>query len=510
MPSFFRLQAAMYLKRAAILLAVLVVAALLYFSLLGGDWKKTRESLTFWKSKPQTEEPFLDTKEKQDFGSFEEFLARSNQQQLIGRLEDLEVEPNDNMAVHLDNQKKKIRIADKLIEMKDDPQAEKYGIQTKLTSLRMREIFKFDNGVSSEVTVAELIEFAEEHLTSAEPDIEIQAQLGQLVGLLIGEFVRADEPDFTMPPRLLSMFTDISKQNINDLTVSTELFELLERIYVHTPASQNKQYIESFRDIYSKSENENLTKLSALIAQKLNESEFELVNIFDSVESEQLESAEKLRAQISDALELPTISEQGYGRLFSGIRDITRLRQFEVAAELTRKLQSRVEKEPGLKRLVDINAMYLNQLELAGKEFDFTGVVSMADRPFSIRFPDADLKAVLFMTHQTFEQADKTMFEMLKIAGQRVTTQKFCISAVFLDPGTFTQATEGIRKASEAVSNVDFCRVDIQSEDGQKLMERISLLWSPMLILLDRENKVVGINVTQADFEKDFFELSGN
>lgn len=510
MTSFFRLQAVLYLKRAGILLAVLGGTVLLFLVFQGGDWKKTKEALAFWKSKPQTRKNFSKSEEDQELGSFEEFLTRSSQQQLIFRLKELEAAPIENLAVHLDNQAQRIQIADKLIKMKNDPESQKFGILSKLTALRMLEVFKYDNAVSREDSVSELVEFTEQHLTSTESDIETQARLGQLAGLVINNLASADEPDFALDPRLFDMFTALSKQNVNDLKISTELLELLERIYVKTPASEHKRYVENFRDIYSESENENLVEMSALIGQKLNESEFELVNIFDSVESLRLEAAEKLRVQISDALELPAISELGYNRLFEGIRGIVRIRQFEMATKLSEKLYSRLKKEPGLKNEAVVSGKYLKQLQLTGKEFDFTGVFTIAGEPFSTRFPDADLKAVLFTTHRTFKQSDEVLFEMLKIAGGHVDSEEFCVTTIYLDPGTVAEASEGIHKASETVSKVDFCRVDIESEDGKKLLERIAILWSPMLLLLDRDNKVVGINVRPADFEKDFFELSGN
>jgi len=507
MPSFYWLQAKLYLKRAAIVLVVLLVTTVLYFSLQLGQWQKTKQTLGL--SDTKTDETVLETETVQEQGSFEEFLTRASSQQLIDRSTALEDEQYANLVVHLDNQKKKIQIAEKLIEMKDDPRSENYGILTKLTTLRMRELFKFDNDFSSDDSLAELVDFSVEHLTSTEPDIQLQAKLGQLAGLLIGEFLRAEEPGFSMPPELLNKFKAMSKQNVDDMTVATELFEYLKRINIFIPALQNKQFVESFRDIYGESENENLVVLSDRIAQNLNESEFELENIFDSVDSSQLEAAEKLRGQISAALDLPTISEQGYARLFTGMRDIARVRQYEIATELSEKMQAKIENDPELKNLADINAKFLIQLEMVGKEFDFTGVVTMADVPFSIRFPNAELKAVVLMTHQTFKQSDQLIYDMMRIANHHVKRRNFCVTAVYLDPGNIAAATESVRKAAELIKSVDFCRVDMESEEGKKFDERLSLLWPPMLVLLDRENKVVGINVTSTDFEKVFFELSG-
>lgn len=507
MPSFKKLQVSLYKKRAAMVLAVLAVTAVLYLVIQAGDWKNLKESLAFWKAKPQIEAVEAEKDAEQKRSSFEEFLDRASQQQLILRSTELVDDPIQNLIVRIDRQQKKIQIADKLIET-GDARGMKFAILSKLTALRKRELFNFDNSLTSDESVAQLVEFAEQHLDSTEPDIEKESHLGHLAGLTVSELLRVDEPDFSISSNLLDSFTKLCKQHVNDSEISMELFGYLDRIYGYAPVSEHKQFTESFRDTYNESENENLKLLSSRIAQKLDESEFELVDIFNSIDSLQLEAAEKLRGQISDALDNETISEQGYVRLYGGIQDIARVRQYEVAYKLTEKLQAKIENEPALKTLAESNAKLQDQLQLSGQEFDFTGVVTMAGEPFSIRYPDAGLKAVLFMTHQTFSQADKVMFDVLKLVTRQIQAENFCMTAVYLDPGNISSANDSMRKVAQAISVVDFCRVDIHSEDGKKLVNRISLLRSPMMFLLDRDNKIVGVNVMPDDFNKTYFELS--
>lgn len=511
MPSFFRLQAALYLKRAVILLAVLGITAYLYFVLQATPWQQAKESLMFWKEKPQAEETDSNTDSETELrlGSFEEFLARSSPQQLILRSTELVDDPNKDLIVRLDSQQKKIQIADKLIENSDNARAVEFGTLSKLTALRKRELFKFDNGLASDDSISELTDFSEQHFSAANSDIGKQAQLGQLLGRMLAELVKSNDDSLRLSDGLHKMFTDFCSQNREDMAVSTELFDYLERIYVHSPPEQHLRFVSSFRDIYNESENENLRVLATRISKTLAESEFELLNIFDSIESLQLEAADKLYLQISDALKLGTISHRGYIRLFNAIRDIARVRQYEKAAELGRGLLSKLETNQGenLKNLTRITSKFCGQMQLYEQELDFNGVIKLDGNPFSLRYPDAEVKAVVFMTHQAFRGSDQLLFDTLKIAGTHINSKRFCISAIYIDPGNVTEATTALENVASIVTVIDFCRIDMNSEQGKNMVKTLSMLESPMMMLLDKESKIVGINVFQKDFERTFFEL---
>lgn len=505
MPSFQQLRFRQFLKRAAVVFVVLLITAFLYFTLQSNAWDQFTGMFKGKKNQPE--------EEVQDFGAsdlseFEEFLERSSVQQLILRSTELIDDESAEPLIRLDRQSKKVQIADKLLGMVDDPRAIQFGTTSKLAALRKRELINIDSGLTTPESLGELISFSQLNLTSDNEVILKQANLAQVESVVFNELINSSSSS-PLSEQAFEKFKQVCIRYPDDLVVATNLLDVLEKIHIFALPVDHKKFNEAFKAEYAKSNNDKLKALAARVDQQIVESEFELINVYDSIDSMQREAAGKLRVQIENALDATQISLNGYKRLFNGVRDIAVVGEYQTAIALSEKILKKVQGKNGLQQIAQAAELFRSQVGLAGDEFKIEHVVDLNGKPFTVRHPEADIKAVYFYTSKSFAKADKYMYDIMRIANKFVADKRFCLTAIFVDRGS-SKAMDEVRRVARAVPPIDFCRIDANSEEGKKALEKISMFQSPLLLLLDRENRVVGINVQQDAFEKRFFELLGN
>ena len=111
------------------------------------------------------------------------------------------------------------------------------------------------------------------------------------------------------------------------------------------------------------------------------------------------------------------------------------------------------------------------------------------------------------MPKESFKKSDQLLFKIMRTAGKFVTTKQFSLTAVYIDYGDSTKALAEIKKMKQLITVVDFCRLDANSEEGKQFVEKLAMIDPPMLLLLDQDEKVVSIDVTERDFDSRFFEM---
>jgi hypothetical protein len=149
---------------------------------------------------------------------------------------------------------------------------------------------------------------------------------------------------------------------------------------------------------------------------------------------------------------------------------------------------------------------FWRQLLLVGKTFATEALLDFEGKPLSLRHPDAGVKAICFFGADSRQEADSLIFSVMGTAGRFIGSRQFCLTAAFIDYGDNPEAIAEVKHTTSLIRQVDFCRVDATSEGGRELLESMSISSLPMLMLLDQRNTIIGMDVSQIDFEKRFFE----
>ena len=504
MPSFQSLQYRLYMKRAMLLVLFIGVSAGLYFGLISEQGKKLVDSV---RDLGQVSVEKNDTSENLGLSDFERFLQRASSQQLILRSTELVDDPTKEILIRLDTQQRKQRIADHLIQQVDDQRAVAVGVANKLDSLRTSLLIKFDNGLADIESIEYLKKFATLHANSDNERVDQQASLSRASVQLISELYVSDPDSFEFSDQAALEFKSICRRFRDNEFVAEQLFGLLQRIFVHSPQSEQKKFSKLFTAGYENSEVARLQKMAGEVNNRLIDSEFELVDIFDSVDSLRGEAVKKLRTQILDVFQTGFVSVAGSQRIFKSIQDIARHGDYETALELSDALQSKIAAKPALQSLNLKNNKLSMQLKLAGKQIPDNVLLEFDGSAYRFKFPAAKVKAVCFMPKEAFKNADRLLFNIMRTAGKFVARKDFSLTAVYIDYGDSPKALAEVEKMKRLISVVDFCRLDATSVEGSEFVEQLAMIDPPMLLLLNSDERIVSIDVTEKEFGDRFLKL---
>lgn len=504
MPSMFQLQLRLFLKRAGFLVLFLLVAAGLYFGVQTDAWKNT---LGWIANASNTGESETSIGELNETENFDAFLSRSTIQQLILRSTQLVDELELSPVERLQRQDEKVRIAEELMRRKDNDRAVKFGVATKLSALRTRELINFDNGLSTSESRELLAQLAKKNLSSFDEDTLRNANIGNLTYLIVEDLINSDQEDYTVDADAVRAFESVSKKYFNDIIVAEELYKLLKRIHIHAPEQDREKLLTIFERNFGSSRVERVKLIAIDASQQLIDSEFELLNIFDVIDARREETIGDLRKQIIDVFNRGYISQFGYERIFSGITDVARAGHYPVALELSEKLADNIRAKDTMSRLAGKTLKFKKQMRMVGKKIPLTVLEDVNGEPFQIQNPNAPMKGILFMPNGSLEKADKLLFTAMRSAGRDVSKQKFSMIAAYVDSGSNQENKNTIERLRRLVATVDVARLNTEKDDAKQLVESLEIYNDPLLLLLDEQDRVIGIGIEKQDFESRYKSL---
>ncbi len=482
----------------------LVVGTALILGFQTDRWKQWTTSISRWFESPETLVRKVEGQPEES--EFDIFLAQSDAQQLILRSTELADSSGDPLVERLDRQHKRIQIAEMLIANDEDARSRTFGIISRLTALRTRAWINFAHGLYRNAEIEELKQQALNQITSEDEDTRREAQLLRLAAVLIQNLeskANGGPQEFELT---LKDFESVGNQYDSNPEVAAELFACLEQIHVHATPEVFDQFVATFREIYSKSERGPLRELAQNAKTQIALYEFEFVDIVGTTGKREQELVDRLRKQLDEALDRAAISQQGYVEIFDAIRTIARSGNYASALESADKLQRRLAVKDALQPLAATLRKFRQQYGFAGKPFPSTGILKLDGSPFQVRHENAPMKVVVFSDAQGMEDTRKAVSFMMKIAGQFIDEGKFCLAVIYLDDGENGIVLKNLIRLAALAPTVDFSRIDLQTDSGRGMLERLSSSTFPLVMLLDQDNVVRGVDISAMDFEKQISE----
>ena len=147
------------------------------------------------------------------------------------------------------------------------------------------------------------------------------------------------------------------------------------------------------------------------------------------------------------------------------------------------------------------------QLKLAGKQIPDNVLLEFDGSAYRFTFPAAKVTAVSFKPKEAFKKPDRLLFNIIRTAGKFVARKDFSLTAVYIDYGDSPKALAEVEKMKRLISVVDFCRLDATSVEGSEFVEQLAMIDPPMLLLLNSDERIVSIDVTEKEFGDRFLKL---
>ena len=281
MPSYQQMQRALYIKRALTILPFLIVTLGLYFFLQSDSWSSFSGWLTRL-GKPEINH--AENEQNTDIDDFESMLTRSNSQQLILFSTELVDSPDLTILHRLDVQQKRVRIANRVVELNENDRAVQFGIASKLAAIRTRESINQEAGLSTLESVEELRLLANQHISSNDDSVFREANLGSVVADILTEFLNLQDRG-PISKELLQKFSSICKQFNNDEIVGRELFRFVNLIRKRASTASFMSFASEYSTAFSSSHKSQLKAMAANLEGQMSNDKLDLVDIFDSIDS---------------------------------------------------------------------------------------------------------------------------------------------------------------------------------------------------------------------------------
>ncbi|MEM9411347.1 MAG: hypothetical protein AAGA30_09555, partial [Planctomycetota bacterium] len=282
MPSFQQLQRALFIKRGLIVLAVALVTIVLYLYLQTDSWGGVVDWIAkFGKQDIVQNDDEIDANSLDDF---ERKINIYNSQQLILYATEFVDSKNLSVLVRLDNQRKKIQIAERLIELNENERAVNFGIATKLSALRTRELINQLAGLSFEKTIAELDDYSQQYLTANDDSVFREANLASVVAGVLNELLIMDETG-ALSEELISKYASACNRFVNDELVGRELFRCINIIRNRVSPETFSLMASEFKTAFENSHKQQLQNMANKLDNEIRDDNLELEDIFEAIDS---------------------------------------------------------------------------------------------------------------------------------------------------------------------------------------------------------------------------------
>ncbi len=462
------------------------------------QWKNFVAS---YEAQPAEEETENTDNEDLEFDDFDLFLKEATIQQLIFRASELGDDPKEDVLDRLERHQQKIRIAERLLSEKSNQRAKELGTIAKLTALRAREWLNFDYGFTDPEQLDELLDFSVKNAASDSDRVKQNALQGRLSARIIQYLRSVEDGDADSYQSVLKEFQTMCDQNVEESDVASDLLGYLQRIHLHTMPEVFEEFAEAFKAAYGNSDNEQVRKTAEEVKNRIIGSEFRLTDVFASTGTAQELAVEQLHSELVNVLQSANISQHGYQKIVAGIVSLARLGYYKDALEASDMLRRRVAGNDLFRQALEDLSYLRGHWQQVGQPFSYESLATLNGEPFQPRNADFKIKAILFLTPEEMEIASRATAFILSTAKQYVAKGDFLLTVVLVSSGEDDQNKLEMSKMANLIPIVDFGFLDQESVAGKKLLERLEIRKPPLLLLLDQDDRITGIDINTLDLE---------
>ena len=199
----------------------------------------------------------------------------------------------------------------------------------------------------------------------------------------------------------------------------------------------------------------------------------------------------ELSRQIEGILADKNINVDHYARLPESLENIVRVGRYDQARNLVQKSLDRIGENAALMNVQAQIKSVLTRMNSVGNTFSIQGIVDIDGQPASLR-PNVAAKVILFVHPDHIQPCVLKTNQLGKLLSGLVAESKASMAIVYLEDDSI--GLKQLEQIKTQLPELDVWRIDFDSQKNSQFLERFPVTTTPFVLVLDRNNQVVGID----------------
>ncbi len=441
--------------------------------------------------------------------SFEDILRNGSSARLINEHNLIEADPGSQLPVVMDGYRKRLKLANRLLEFKDDHQAVNFGTIAKIKALSRWDLLNVGNDIVDPDVRNQLVELTKANLENENPEVRNTAQMCDTVMALYDYAKSPADHDFKAVKEKINEFVGLAA---NDMEAASVLYHSAELLDFNNFKEESSAIFELLSDAFAASEIEAIRQMAVTARKSYVAIEYDLNEIPDNLDVDRQGTLAVIRNKITIILEKGNMQAEEVEtvirliELLMGRNEIDEVRvQLPKLAEPLAALQ----RDPN-----NVREKYQAMMAEAaayGKPLDFSGLRTHTDQPIDIASMDKSIRLIVYWSPEN--PGSFRRLTGLTRNDQIFHQHSIELMVIYLDAGSAPANLE-FKTLADEFQDVKFYRAPLNENEGKEFMSRFPITGKPFLILLDEENNIRSINpppfLVKSELEKLVFGSEKN
>ncbi len=421
--------------------------------------------------------------------SFEDILRNGSVARLINEYNLIEADPGTQLPVVIDGYRKRLKLANRLLEFKDDHQAVNFGTIAKIKALSRWDLLNVGNDIDDPDVRKQLVEMTRANLENENPDVRNTAQMCDTVMALYDYAKSPADHDFQAAKDKINEFVGLAA---NDMEAASVLYRCAELLDLNNFKKESSAIFELLSDAFGASEIEAIRQMAVTARKSFVAVEYGLNEIPDDLDVDRQGTLAVVRDKITTILEKGDLQAEEVETVIRLIELLMGRNEIEEVRVQLPKLSEPVaalQRDPNnvkekYKAMVTEAAAY-------GKPLDFSGLRTPTDQPIDTASMVKSIRLVVYWSPEN--PGSFRRLTGLTRKDQIFNQHSIELMVIYLDSGSAPANLE-FKTLADQFEDVKFYRAPLNENEGKAFMSRFPITGKPFLILLDEENNIRSIN----------------
>lgn len=469
--------------------AVAVIVAVLVFAFLVFQSSRKNRDL-----ERKTSDAGAGDTERRTFDSFAELLAKGSADELRQASEQAIIRPDGVLAVKLEAIDKRLRIADRLMEMTSDPDAYRYGLKSKVSVLALAYTLDRTNHLGDETLRKQFEEYAQKAIDDEDPSVQLEGHVSMAL-VLTHDFLKEPDAGSDTFEKLVEHYTAALQRADNDAEKAHNLYTIAVLV---RGAERTPQAVQLFRLVYEAfkdSTNPVVHKVSENAYDQYVFTEYDLAPLILKIQDGDRQAMEDFRQRIQKMVEDRKLTDKGFERLFAMLEAVMQTGQIEEALSLMKFIRdtipaaATVENREATEQKID---QMIRRAEMYGRVMDLNGLVDVDGRPMDPKIFDGRATVLLYWAPNN-QYAVRRVGELFNFANA-YQDKPVRFLAVYPEYQPNEEVDEDIREFVKQAKILTFAKAQAATDSGKAFLEQFPIPFVPYILVLDGNQQVRGIN----------------
>ena len=402
----------------------------------------------------------------------------------------LESETASANTPRLELYKKKLDVAERLLEFSDEPSAQERGAALKLKTLTQWLADEINTGTDNPEITGSLENSAREFINSRNKDVASYSKIGLT---LIRARNYLANPNIKFFPEILDQFTLVSSFAASDLPSAQNLMKLAQTFQKEGLSEEASKLYRAINLKCSTSENQDIANIGMQARSQLNSSTAVLEDLMSLIKPKQKVELTPLKKKINQYINAESVSAGNLESVLDFIEFLNRRNSILASKGLLDQLENSIYlldsgfERDAIKQRFDSIKKRVDQF---GQTFSFDGLYSVEGRPISRASLQHKQKLIVFWSPKN----SKSVELLEKISTKQVRFESLGVQVVAIANIDEAGASEPILKMSNSTKGIEFLTVINGDARSRAFKSRFPIPQRPYWVILDDNDRIRGLH----------------